>query len=62
METSGKKNQYGVRKQVGHGRRISPLQRAFRLNRMLEELRGPSPDEPHANVRRVVGKARKVGS
>jgi hypothetical protein len=51
------KNNYGIRKQTGHERTVSPLKKAFDLYCMMKELRGLAPDDGHhAHIRRIVGK------
>ncbi len=45
-----------IRKEVGYSKKISPLKRAFELNKMLEEFRGKKPDLKNENIRRVVGR------
>ncbi len=47
-----------IRKEVGNLRKISPLKRAFRLKRMVEELRGKRLDLKNENVRRIVGRVK----
>jgi hypothetical protein len=44
-----------IRKSVGKMKDENPLQRAFRLKQMLEELRGERLEDDE-NVRRVVGR------
>ncbi|MDD5773693.1 MAG: hypothetical protein PHX78_09550 [bacterium] len=47
-----------IRKEVGHYKKVSPLKKAFELNKMLEELRGKRVDTKNENIRKVVGKVK----
>lgn len=47
-----------IRKEVGRIKKVSPLKKAFKLNKMLEDLRGKRVDTKDENIRRVVGKVK----
>lgn len=47
-----------IRKEVGQYKKISPLRKAFELNKMLEQIRGKRHDLKNENIRRIVEKAK----
>lgn len=48
-----------IRKEVGNAQKVSPLKRAFKLKKMVEELRGERIDFKSENVRRIVGRVKQ---
>ena len=48
-------NKHMIRKTVGHLKETMPLKRAFKLYKMLIDLRGTRP-LPNENVRKLVGR------
>jgi hypothetical protein len=47
-----------IRKEVGRFQKMSPLKRAFRLKKMIEDLRGERLDSKNENIRRIVGRVK----
>ena len=48
-----------IRKEVGNLRKMSPLKRAFKLKRMIEDIRGERLDFRDENVRKIVGRVKQ---